>query len=327
MMTEKRKYRKTKKLFLGFSVFLFLSFFVYNPANAATFDSNLLPGITNTFDLGLSSTRWQDLYLSRNILIGGSLLTGNLATDPAGSNGMIYYSTASSTLRAYQSGKWNDLGRWNFSASTNSIYNNNAGNVGIGTSNPSQKLEVNGTVQTTGFRLTTGAQNGYILTSDGSGFGTWQEPEGQDIYWISSGDNIYSVNSGNIGVGTSSPQQKLHVYNGTLLIDTTPSMGADIDSADIGNIESNSVTTANLTLGNNLYVRNSFNVGSGGISSAGEISAASYLKIGRILTSPPINFDCDEEVERGRMAVDKSNFRLYICNGAGRKWDYIQLND
>jgi len=47
-------------------------------------------------------------------------------------------------------------------------------NVGIGTSTPSEKLQVIGTVSTTGFRMTNGASAGYILQSDGSGNATWQ---------------------------------------------------------------------------------------------------------------------------------------------------------
>lgn len=51
---------------------------------------------------------------------------------------------------------------------------NNAGNIGIGTSTAAQKLQVSGTIQMTGFKLTTSPVNGYILTSDAAGVGTWQ---------------------------------------------------------------------------------------------------------------------------------------------------------
>jgi len=46
--------------------------------------------------------------------------------------------------------------------------------VGIGTTDPTEKLDVAGTVQMTGFKLSTGATSGYVLTSDASGVGTWQ---------------------------------------------------------------------------------------------------------------------------------------------------------
>lgn len=40
-------------------------------ANAATFDSDIVPGSDNAYDMGLSGTRWQDLNLSGEAKIGG----------------------------------------------------------------------------------------------------------------------------------------------------------------------------------------------------------------------------------------------------------------
>ncbi len=54
----------------------------------------------------------------------------------------------------------------------------NNGNVGIGITNPTEKLDVAGTVKMTGFKLPGGAANGYVLTSDASGVGTWQVSTG-----------------------------------------------------------------------------------------------------------------------------------------------------
>ena len=53
------------------------------------------------------------------------------------------------------------------------IYNANSGNVGIGINTPSYKLDVNGTLRTTGFIMPTGAGDGKFLRSDASGAGTW----------------------------------------------------------------------------------------------------------------------------------------------------------
>ena len=42
--------------------------------------------------------------------------------------------------------------------------------------------------------------------------------------------------------------------------------------------------------------------------------------------APPAG-DCDNNAERGRMSIDTTNNRLYICNGATRGWDYVALTD
>jgi len=94
------------------------------------------------------------------------------------------------------------------------------GNVGIGTTNPVQKLDINGTLKATGFIMATGAGLGKVLTSDASGNAAWQViPE--DGHWFTSGDNIYRIN-GNVGIGTQSPQAMLHVNGDLKLLSDNP---------------------------------------------------------------------------------------------------------
>jgi len=72
-----------------------------------------------------------------------------------------------------------------------------SGNVGIGTENPTNKLEVVGNIEAEGFSV------------NGTPVGT-----SSDSYWLESNGNIY-YNSGNIGIGTDEPGTKLDV-NGTV---------------------------------------------------------------------------------------------------------------
>lgn len=62
-----------------------------------------------------------------------------------------------------------------------------AGNVGIGTAAPTNRLEVLGNTKTSNFQMTNGAADGYLLKSDASGNASWQSPSPSGI-WSTSGN-------------------------------------------------------------------------------------------------------------------------------------------
>ena len=66
------------------------------------------------------------------------------------------------------------------------------GNVGIGATSPSQKLDVSGTIKSSGIQLGTTATTGHVLTTNASGVGTWQAAP--SAMWSESGGNVYTQN-------------------------------------------------------------------------------------------------------------------------------------
>jgi hypothetical protein len=101
---------------------------------------------------------------------------------------------------------------WAGAASPRISIDKNTGHVGVGTSTPAEPLDVAGTAEMDGFRLTASPTAGYVLTSDATGVGTWQAPGAvADGDWIISGDNMYSSLSGNVGIGDMTPESKLDV--------------------------------------------------------------------------------------------------------------------
>ena len=151
----------------------------------ATINGSTLTGdaltITGTTELTGAVTVTGNATISGTVqgaTVNGSTLTGDALTI-TGTTGLTGATTmtGAATVTA------------NFTVDTNTFFvDSSADNVGIGDLTPSSKLDVNGTIAMTGFKMTTGAQNGYVLTSDGSGIASWQatagggSPAGSDTY-------------------------------------------------------------------------------------------------------------------------------------------------
>ena len=83
--------------------------------------------------------------------------------------------------------------------------------VGIGTTQPEQKLHVEGTILATGFKLPTGAGAGKILVSDSQGTATWETNSG-NASWLLSG--ISTTTTKRVGIATTTPAGLLDIKGG-----------------------------------------------------------------------------------------------------------------
>ncbi|MDX1479123.1 MAG: hypothetical protein R3301_15520, partial [Saprospiraceae bacterium] len=96
---------------------------------------------------------------------------------------------------------------------------NSSGNVGIGTSSPTARLDVVGQI-----RFRTGAINGFVATTDAAGNLSWTDPDLITGHWTDAADDIYNSNSGNVGVGTATPAEQLHVAGGVRIDNVLPQL-------------------------------------------------------------------------------------------------------
>jgi hypothetical protein len=76
----------------------------------------------------------------------------------------------------------------------------------------------------TALQIPAGAAAGRVLTSDASGNASWQALPPSATVWAVSGANIYNTNTGNVGIGTTTPTAKLDVRGGMLVDSSSGSL-------------------------------------------------------------------------------------------------------
>jgi hypothetical protein len=157
------------------------------------------------------------------------------------------------------------------------------GNVGIGTTAPTERLDVNGAIQIRGTRVNNSGEGGFMDYSAGRfrlvSQGQTNTTAGEFLFTVreldlgGSVDALYIGNTGNVGIGTTSPNTKLSVAtvwsNGT----DTPFISSQVDSETLNRIGTHVESTSTAATAMTFYTHPANNASSEKmrITSAGNV--------------------------------------------------------
>jgi hypothetical protein len=181
---------------------------------------------TSSVGIGTASPT-QLLHVAGNVRITGALYDGNNA---AGTSGQILSSTGTGTDWVSKSdlslvdgsGTANYVSKWSDTDTlTNSIIYDNGSAVGIGTTSNSYTSAGRGNLNIAGsagailgFQIG-GAAKGYVF-HDNTNLQLWNEVAGDLLFGTNAIEYMRITAAGGIGIGTSSPAEKLDVVGGAL---------------------------------------------------------------------------------------------------------------
>ncbi len=277
--------------------------------SAATFDSNLLPGTDNTYEIGYSANqRWKNISISNLLNIGTS------ATEPVGAqNGSIYYNTSTNKFKGYASSTWANLEESFWTASSTDIYRS-SGNVGIGTTAPTSLLEVYSNTADTKLTITAATSTDSQIV-----FKTGATPAIQSVIGIDFSDSnklklvggsdiatstgITIDSNGNVGIGTTGPGSKLEVagniraslptgYAGVRVYSYSPALYLQNTETDgkSWQIQSGGAVVSNFTIGlevdtPKMAITSSGNVGIGTLNPVAKLDVRDAVRVGNASTA------------------------------------------
>ena len=220
-------------------------------------------------------------------------------------------------------------------AGSTSITIDTSNRVGINTSTPAEALQVNGTVSADAYKIynnstalsTTGTS---VLTLNAGGFGR--------VGINSGGSETISVTGGNVGIGTTAPDSKLHVkatsgiafkvdpnsadkewYIDTTNPDHLKKEGNLILNADPTNVHTSTKISFNIDGSNKASINSDGDLGVGTTAQTSKVhvdgTAMRQLRMG---TSGGPSGNTDTSGAIGDMAYDDNYFYIKTINGWGR---------
>lgn len=193
------------------------------------------------------------IYYENNgwVAAGGSTNGSNCVFSLSQSSGAKWYASDNSNATLWNVANkylWNVQGNWSSLLQSTSTGNSyiTGGNLGIGTNNPTATLEVSGSVKTSGSLVVGSADNtsltmigniGFIKKYGASSVLAYNNINPFKICMLAQADISTAIstatvtdrliidNSGNLGIGTSSPVSLFNVDGGTYSAGTYPTIG------------------------------------------------------------------------------------------------------
>lgn len=177
------------------------------------------------------------------------------AIDPSGNQSALSSSISVTTDAASSGGGGSTSSPWTESGS-NIHYSGS--NVGIGISSPGARLDVRGSIIST---HDNGNSLRYFASSDGNSYFNFSGGDSNSRlgFQMDGASKMSLTNSGNLGIGTTSPSHKLHVIgdqkientNAALVIQgdgTGDNQGSSIEMTSVGATSSNNFKTAKIRM-------------------------------------------------------------------------------
>lgn len=219
-----------------------------------------------------------------------------------------------------------------------------AGNVGIGTSSPNYKLDVLSNDADWAARIKNTSATGYGLFVEGS------ENSGQYILGLYNGLEYKMVvtGAGNVGIGTTSPSTKLHIYNGEAIVGSgTDGVKISYSAGNSSGIIDTAFSDNNLEFRTNgttkMWIANGGNVGIGTSSPQQKlhiagVAANSYallgtstnwgaadtnrIKIGS--TGDTFTLGCDLRANTNYAGTTETSLGLWVTNGSSTMVEVVR---
>ncbi|WP_374033481.1 beta strand repeat-containing protein [Bdellovibrio bacteriovorus] len=237
-------------------------------------------------------------------------------------NGTSTWEPSADTDTTYSAGTGLSLAGTVFSVGTVPLANGGTGAttqagaqtaLGIGTAGTKNTGTISGTVPLIGV---TGITANSMCTSDGTSSLVCNSPIPTGSKWTSVGSDIY-YNTGNVGIGLTSPQKKLHVSGGGIQL-TNSTVGDGVNDGFLIDYASNDVVLSNRKTGG------SIRFGTNGFSDKLTINASGNVGIGT--TGPTTKLDVAGTVKATAFQGDGSGLTgvSAVPAGADRQ---IQFNN